>query len=201
MRILVQFVCLASLVALVLAECPNGLIEQGVSECDQKAIVQSHNLWRQAIANGEYGQPKGVNLKIMKWNDTLAAAAEDWAEKCVYEHNDAKGTPWDAVGQNLAMTMSSDQDNRGADFGIAVKMWFDEVKDYTYPDDSASNTGHYTQVVWAESEYVGCGYAYYLSEDKWYSKYYVCNYGPAGNWQGEAPYKIDGETNCPNLCD
>lgn len=201
MKVLLQFVCLAALVALSFADCPYGLIAHGSSASDRDEVVNSHNSWRQAIANGEYDQPKGVNLKRMKWNETLAEKAQEWADQCKFEHNNVEGTPWDWVGQNLAIRMSSAQDNKGAEYSTAVKMWFDEVYDYSYPDDSSSATGHYTQVVWADSEYVGCGFAYYLDEDDWYTKLYVCNYGPGGNWVGQAPYKLDGPIQCPNLCD
>ena len=41
-------------------------------------------------------------------------------------------------------------------------------------------TGHYTQVVWAETESLGCGLAYY-SKDAGYEGLLVCNYKDAGN--------------------
>lgn len=40
--------------------------------------------------------------------------------------------------------------------------------------------GHYTQMLWADTYKVGCGYAFY-KDGKWNRKLYVCNYGPAGN--------------------
>ena len=43
--------------------------------------------------------------------------------------------------------------------------------------------GHYTQVVWRKSLRVGCGMATCGATEVW-----VCNYDPAGNWDGERPY-------------
>lgn len=43
--------------------------------------------------------------------------------------------------------------------------------------------GHYTQVVWKNSRYVGCGKAMAANG----TLYYVCNYYPAGNTGGR-PY-------------
>ncbi|CAG7836512.1 unnamed protein product, partial [Allacma fusca] len=40
--------------------------------------------------------------------------------------------------------------------------------------------GHFTQIAWADTYKIGCGYAFY-NEGKWYRKLYICNYGPAGN--------------------
>lgn len=38
----------------------------------------------------------------------------------------------------------------------------------------AKDVGHYTQMVWATSNNVGCGYNYCGGDEL-----YVCNYGPA----------------------
>ena len=43
--------------------------------------------------------------------------------------------------------------------------------------------GHYTQVVWADTEELGCGMVYY-EEAPWYKTLVICNYAKGGNWQG-----------------
>ena len=47
--------------------------------------------------------------------------------------------------------------------------------------------GHYTQIVWRKSTQLGCGVASCNSargkQDIW-----ICNYSPAGNFAGMAPY-------------
>ena len=49
------------------------------------------------------------------------------------------------------------------------------------------NTGHYTQMVWAETEMIGCGHVTY-SGGLGVNKIVVCNYGPAGNFVGRRMY-------------
>ena len=56
---------------------------------------------------------------------------------------------------------------------------------------------HYTQMLWADTEYVGCGVSQYR-DGSWYRNYVVCHYGPKGNWLGNPVYEI-GEpcSRCP----
>lgn len=57
--------------------------------------------------------------------------------------------------------------------------------------------GHYTQLVWAETNRVGCGFTAYSVNNRRIN-YYVCNYGPAGNFAGKEVYKTGpGCSQCP----
>ena len=92
------------------------------------------------------------------------------------------------VGQNLYIYKQS---TAGADndWERAVADWYGEVRDFSSdniePFKFSSNTGHYTQVVWAESDRVGCGVTTY-KDGPWFTSLYVCNYGPSGNYiQGQ----------------
>jgi len=57
-----------------------------------------------------------------------------------------------------------------------VVAWDGEKSDYTFATRTCASgkvCGHYTQVVWAKSKYLGCGYAYCPSEpykNYWYRK-------------------------------
>lgn len=56
--------------------------------------------------------------------------------------------------------------------------------------------GHFTQVIWAKSRYVGCGYTYYHYTGGVgypYKQLYTCNYGPSGNYRGKPVYQ-EGRT-------
>ncbi|NXS53884.1 CRLD2 protein, partial [Brachypteracias leptosomus] len=86
-----------------------------------------------------------------------------------------------------------------------VQAWYDEVKDYTFPYPHECNpwcpekcTGpmctHYTQIVWATTNKIGCAVNVCKQMNVWgevweNAVYLVCNYSPKGNWIGEAPYK------------
>ena len=63
-----------------------------------------------------------------------------------------------------------------------AKMWYDEVSMYSfkYPE-SNSGAGHFTQMVWKNSNQLGCGIA--IDSDN--QVIIVCNYYPQGNWGGE----------------
>ncbi|RWS02062.1 hypothetical protein B4U79_09223, partial [Dinothrombium tinctorium] len=61
----------------------------------------------------------------------------------------------------------------------AVKQWYDEKINYTMPIFTM-DTGHYTQVVWRETQWLGCGQAS-LCENRYVI---VCNYYPSGNMKG-----------------
>ncbi|XP_023570733.1 peptidase inhibitor R3HDML [Octodon degus] len=87
-----------------------------------------------------------------------------------------------------------------------VKMWANERQDYSFPAPSDCNPHcpwhcrgpvctHYTQMVWASSNRLGCAIHTCDSINVWGSTWYqasylVCNYASKGNWLGQAPYKM-----------
>ena len=62
-------------------------------------------------------------------------------------------------------------------------------------------TGHYTQMVWANSYKIGCGYTSYRKRN-FVKKYIVCNYGDAGNLLNTPMYQVGRPcSQCPaNIC-
>lgn len=190
-------------------------LSRGVSQAEIDEIITTHNILRQKVANGqEANQPSAANMKQMKWNDELAAIAQRWADQCTFGHDENRNTQtFPYVGQNVAIAWSSAETNNLAEFkNSAIDPWYGEVSDFSPnnidPFVFSTDTGHYTQVVWAESTDVGCGYAYYLSDGQ-YTKLYVCNYGPGGNVISTSMYKqgqscsecTDGcSTAYPGLC-
>ena len=85
-----------------------------------------------------------------------------------------------------------------------MKDWYDEVEDFSRkhvePFQFDSDTGHYTQLVWAETDKVGCGATSYR-DGKWFATLYTCNYGPGGNFIRGQMY-ADGEpcSQCSSSC-
>ena len=43
----------------------------------------------------------------------------------------------------------------------------------------STDVGHYTAMIWSNTNKVGCGVTEYV-DGKWFAKLYTCNYGPAG---------------------
>nr|CAI5823893.1 unnamed protein product [Callosobruchus analis] len=172
------------------AQCVQ-VYERGVGGGDIRVIVDGHNNIRNQIARGTFpGLPRGKNFKQMKWDQALANEAQRIANSCVFAHQKAHDRRWGWVGQNLYTSMST-ANSRGADWGGALRSWSNEAKYYKYGGPVTSQNGHFTQMIWADSEYIGCGFVNYKSNDpKWrYKKLYVCNYGPGGNISGRPPYQ------------
>ncbi|RVE74585.1 hypothetical protein OJAV_G00023010 [Oryzias javanicus] len=159
---------------------------------DREEILQLHNKLRGSV------YPSAANMEHMVWDDELERSATQWAEECQWDHG-----PRDllkSIGQNLAVHWG-----RYRSPAFHVQAWYDEVKDYTYPYPSECNPWcpercsgpmctHYTQLVWATTNRVGCAVHVCPRMNVWgeiweNSVYLVCNYSPKGNWIGEAPYR------------
>ena len=134
-----------------------------------------------------------VGVPPLVWNAALADVAQRWANACVdrqpprgmIDHSTGESPAFAGpLGENLHATTGPVVDPAGA-----VEGWAAEVKDY----DLAQNTcrggamcGHYTQVVWRTTREVGCAVS--TCPRLRYRTSLVCNYFPAGNWDGQRPY-------------
>ncbi|KAJ1434857.1 Ves allergen [Sesbania bispinosa] len=122
-----------------------------------------------------------VNVPNLVWDDTVAAFAENYANQrkdCQLVHSGGGGK----YGENLAMNPGRDMNGTEA-----VKMWVDEKANYDYNSNSCVNgkqCGHYTQVVWKNTQRVGCAKVRCNNG----GTFITCNYDPQGNIIGERPY-------------
>jgi pathogenesis-related protein 1 len=130
---------------------------------------------------------KGLGVPPLAWSDELSAYAQVWAdylasEGCRLEHRPRSG-PWaQRHGENLFY-------GRGGRYTAltASQSWQSEAAEYRYRALSASNsarTGHYTQMVWRDTERMGMGQA--TCPDG--AVIIVANYDPPGNVIGRYPY-------------
>jgi pathogenesis-related protein 1 len=165
----------------------NGTLEVG----KLAGMTQRHNELRAEVDTDEPIPP-------LQWDDEIAVLAQEWAdtlaEDCGFEHSMRPG-----LGENLAKFGSSQQGSEDRAGIEAVDNWyFEELACYEYGTfrgtDSCSSEcddfggcGHYTQVVWRETERVGCGVSS-CQDGQFYWDIYVCNYDPPGNYTGELPY-------------
>ncbi|XP_061469310.1 peptidase inhibitor 16-like isoform X2 [Rhineura floridana] len=86
----------------------------------------------------------------MSWDSELEAFAKYYATKCIWEHHKERGQQ----GENF-FAMSGNLDVK-----TAVENWYSEYQYYNMTTSTCEEgqlCGHYTQVVWANSEHVGCG--------------------------------------------
>ncbi|XP_067930719.1 cysteine-rich venom protein-like [Watersipora subatra] len=159
----------------------------------REEIVSTHNSLRSTI--------NASNMQKMVWDSELASLAQKWADNCEFDHdNKRRNIPGRfTVGQNLALGHH--------DWSEALHSWWNEIAEFTYnrQDMELEKVGHFTQMAWAESVKVGCGWANCTNMAP---RLYVCNYSPGGNFEIWKPYEIANDqgdrsacSSCPNTCD
>lgn len=118
----------------------------------------------------------------LAWSEALAATAQEWASSlrdsgCRFEHSQT------AYGENLAAGTRLSAAN-------AVELWYAEEALYNYKKPGFSmKTGHFTQVVWAGSRSLGCGFSECQGMRLW-----VCHYDPPGNVMSLFPDNVSPPT-------
>ncbi|PYT01074.1 MAG: hypothetical protein DMF63_05270 [Acidobacteria bacterium] len=113
-----------------------------------------------------------VNASDLVWDCKLAATAQEWATRGIAEHRSDN-----FLGENISVSSHAK-----AKATQGVKQWLHEKKRID-PATKKCKPGkmclHYTQVVSATSERIGCGINR-AATGKW-KLLMVCNYDPAGN--------------------
>ncbi|EFJ37505.1 hypothetical protein SELMODRAFT_76987 [Selaginella moellendorffii] len=151
-----------------------------ILESTQSDFLDAHNSARASVSTSPRIPP-------LSWSTDAAAFATQWitslrdTKNCGLVHSGNR-----AYGENLYKWQGS-PGLPPPNPAEAVKSWVSERKDYTYATNSCAAgkvCGHYTQVVWRNTQRVGCasitcpGNAMLVS----------CNYDPPGNWVGQKPY-------------
>ncbi len=131
-----------------------------------------------------------VGVAPLQWDPELAGEAQAWAdalgETCALEHSQRPPPP---KGENLFWYSAVGTAEQA--FGA----WAAEAENYTYADNTCSGVcGHYTQIIWSNTRYVGCGFRECTGfsgspmPNAQGGSVFVCNYYPAGNYVGQKPY-------------
>ncbi|CAH1966227.1 unnamed protein product [Acanthoscelides obtectus] len=175
----------------------------------RKKLVDVHNRLRNQFAGGD---PKMrsfnvSNMMVLSYDSDLQHTADCHINRCQWGHDDCRGTKkFKTAGQNLYMSTarSSGQKLAFSDpqkfAQNGVESWYSEIE-IANPADIADTykfvpgTGHWTQMIWAETTHIGCAIVEQFNGEE---AYLACNYGPAGNIVG-ARLLIQGETcsRCP----
>ena len=141
-------------------------------------LLAAHNRERAAIG-----------VPALRWDSSLAEDAAAWGRELAasgaFEHEETDPDAEDPEGENLwggtkgAYTPEE-----------MVGLWVEEKKNFRpAPIPSVSRTGdfedvgHYTQLVWRDTDRVGCALASGAQEEV-----LVCRYRTAGNVEGERPF-------------
>ncbi len=142
----------------------------------EREWVDAHNAMRRQTE-----PTPDPELPEMSWDPELAVIAAEWGEGCLWEHS------MGPTGENLAAFSG------GATPTTVVEAWYSEIADYDYDSNECAPgkmCGHYTQVVWRDTIFVGC--AEQACDDiegaGFGGAYFVCEYSPPGNYVGERPY-------------
>lgn len=110
------------------------------------------------------------------WSTEVAWRAQAWADEltergCAFEHSHGP------YGENLARGIAGVHD----DPAEIVELWYRELEEYHFGQGGFSlATGHFTQMIWANSRRLGCGTSTCGGKRIW-----VCHYDPPGNYRGE----------------
>ncbi len=138
------------------------------------SILQAHNNYRSVLQ-----EPSLV------WSADLARDALAWAQHLAsinkMEHDASiRGRE----GENLFVGTANSYS-----YADMVGMWGNEKRSFKYdifPNCTTKRSevvGHYTQIVWKNTQSVGCALASNGQTD-----FLVCRYSPPGNIVGEKPY-------------
>jgi hypothetical protein len=116
------------------------------------------------------------SANFLYWNTSLASYAQNWANKCQWEHSHGPS------GENLAQGY--------VDVTASVDAWGDERAMYSWKGSQtgfSEATGHFTQLVWKDTTSVGCAAVdcAHVSKSNIQGVFLVCEYWPPGNVVGE----------------
>ncbi|KFZ17273.1 hypothetical protein V502_04646 [Pseudogymnoascus sp. VKM F-4520 (FW-2644)] len=137
----------------------------------------------------------------LTYDETLAGYALQVAKTCVFEHDTTPGGG--GYGQNLAQSGSTgdekSRDPATIPGGAISNQWYNgelplfDPSMYGQDDPDMSNFskwGHFSQVVWKDTNAVGCATVFCDSDSAMFTApfsgwYTVCNYGNPGNVGGQ----------------
>ena len=133
----------------------------------RKSILTKHNYYRNLHQVGNLVRDATLEkiaqntAEYMKQIDNFSFATEKYNNK--------------PIGQNLFWYWGSFTGDKVAD------MWYESESLYDYNKSQySSDTGDFTQVVWKNTQKIGCGYACNGKEC-----YGLCTYYPAGNYMNQ----------------
>jgi hypothetical protein len=164
------------------------LLSRNIEPASFRGTLSRHNIVRTRLG-----------LTPLFWSNRLAGYAQQWAnhqaitQNCSMQHRPQHNSLFkQRHGENLFWASPKRWSDGRTELqtisiGEVITSWADEVVDYHYQSNqcrTGAQCGHYTQIIWRETQAVGC--ARVVCPDK--SQLWVCNYHPAGNYIGEQPY-------------
>ena len=209
----ITFIALILLLTYTLQDnCSENKFQGPFSKKTIVKILQKFNQHRADLANGKVTClnkrtiPKSSNMDKLYWNHDLEEKAQNWANQlvkdCRFAHNEDLhiGKGGKPIGENIAKNVSylkKTINNIDAAFTKSLQVWWDEKElfDLTQYENAEKSkyvfnykTGHFTQMAWAETTQVGCGYALFYDSRFSTNEIVVCNFAVEGNDIGRGSY-------------
>lgn len=149
--------------------------------------IGTHTAFESRIVAAHNREREKLGVEPVRWDPALAASARQWADHLArtggFEHAPEAGDS--PQGENL---WAGTKGHYAIE--AMVDGWAREKRFFRYgafPHNSTTgrveDVGHYTQLVWRQTQRVGCALAASEREDV-----LVCRYSEAGNYEGELPY-------------
>ncbi|XP_037498257.1 venom allergen 5-like [Rhipicephalus sanguineus] len=183
----------------------------GLQSFYNDVILQLFNSYRSSVAVGNCKPlPTAANMLKLEWDNELAALAYLHSAFLINSsnwplHDEVENrftTRFKETGQSVAV-MHNTTHRYVSYWNTVIREWFAEHQimkfeavGYYDADESTSNV---SQMWWAATKHVGCGYSTMLMPNgRDYDHAYVCNFGPAGNVRGRPIYRQGATcTACP----
>ena len=158
----------------------------------QVSHSQSDTDLESAMLNIHNNERTVVGVPPLTWSNTLATESQSWANHltslglvCDPARADlvppkpiCDATPHGAKNENIASGVTGLYSPE--EF---AQLWADEKVKYDSGQRSGPGIGHYTAMVWKDTQQIGCGFASSGQMD-----FLVCRYNPPGNLPGQTPY-------------
>ncbi|XP_037075333.1 venom allergen 3 homolog [Pollicipes pollicipes] len=136
----------------------------------------------------------------LKWDHELARVAQRWADQCLNGRDKCRSVARFYVGQNRGWSWRNKPGGARDWTRRAVGRWFHgelpffRQKDLVFRRGKDPATGrpigHMTQVIWAATTRIGCGFTNQRF-GTWVMRSYFCNSGPGGNILNQGIYQRD----------
>ena len=150
--------------------------------CQTSKIASGDSLFISTILSQHNTYRTALELPALTWSSTLAQDALVWARHLAKVDNGQHDRSLAGKeGENLWWGTAD-----AFSYSDMVTAWGNEKANFHYgifPDCGKGMIGHYTQMVWKNTQAVGCALATNGKMD-----YLVCRYSPAGNVIGQKPY-------------
>ncbi|RCN52911.1 SCP-like protein [Ancylostoma caninum] len=162
----------------------------------RQKFLDVHNKYREMVAKGEAEDglggkaPKAARMFKLRYDCGLESTAVEYAKKCNYDHSPLEERSY--AGENLYSSENPKMDKMQV-AERAPEVWFEELKKYGVGQENVlteklwarpdTQIGHYTQMIWQSTRYIGCGVQHCPSQTL-----AVCHYSRGGNVMGEKIY-------------